>query len=183
MPSASEQLFAEAGLDAFGHPPGYGAPKPPSPRKIALLAARCDRLEREAHDETYFLRWGVSSAAEWEAIMHRWHQAKLAYGDAIKARNQYKRRKAQLSKQRVKSQEKLPLEDAMFAAERHLDLIVAAGPDFCTQREFTDANAAFTLASDLYAIAEKKFDIQEREVRADKRAGIRRFPASRVHRH
>jgi hypothetical protein len=178
MPSASEILFAEAGLDVWGHPSDYRPPEPPSKSEIAKLRARYDKLEHEAACKILFL-----SCEEWETIAHRKHVAKLAYADAITARNRYLRWKAQTSTRRVKAQERKPLEDAMFKAERHLDTLIALGSDFYTHREFTDANAAFTLASDLHDIAEKKFDIQEREARADKRAGIVRFRASRVRRN
>ncbi len=205
MPSASEQLFAEIGLDAFGHPPDYMPPKPPSPRKIAMLGDKLDRLERlrdHMWDEDRYRRWfsarynaiekselsdedieALEPHAYSREVQHRLYIARMEYGQVLTARNDYLTRKAQLSKQRVKSQDKRPLWDAMFKAEQHLDLIVAAGSGFSTQREFIDAHAAHCLASTLHDIAEKKFDIQEREARADKRAGIVRHRASRIRRN
>jgi hypothetical protein len=168
--------------------PDFTPPKPLGARAIAKLGARCDRLERMASLAligdlgTYDLSPDTMPFEDWTGILDRWNEAKIAYGRAIRARDLYIITKARNSTRRVKSGDKFPLEDAMYAARDRLELIEALRPEFETERALVDANAAADTAEELLDIAKNKFIEAEREARADKRAGIVRYPASRIYR-
>jgi hypothetical protein len=176
-------------LTPFGREPDFVPSKPLGKRQIAKLAADCDRLEHLVSrswvgDRGRFdLSPDTLPFEKWTALLDRWHISKLKYGAAIHARNLFIEYKAETSTRAVKSSDRLPLESAMYEAQAHLDMIEANRPDFAAERELTDANAAAVHAENLFEIAKTKFDIADRQARADKRNGIRRFRASHVHRH
>src|SRR5439155_26859284 len=95
---------------------------------------------------------------EWTALLDRYHRAKLAYSSAVCARIDFQKFKLENSKWRVKSHDRHALESAMWAADDHYDMIADMMPEFATERELTDANAALILATHAYETAKIKFE-------------------------
>jgi hypothetical protein len=180
MASASENFFESAGLTRWGREPGFVAPKPLTARQIRKRRDALDNAESAVSDMwsrdrgTYSFSPDSVTFKKFEALMHRRHVAEIAYGSAITDRNLYLRVKAENRKTTPTQAAGIKLRDKMYAAEDHLDEIIAARPEFATVREFIDANAAFVLAMDLYDIAERQFQDRQRQSRADKRANINR---------
>ncbi|MHC6156572.1 hypothetical protein ACVSQB_32950 [Bradyrhizobium elkanii] len=171
MPSLSEQLFKAAGLTPFGREPGYVAPRPPSPGKIAKLGDALDRAEQaagHAWDGDAGTYWGSPDTMPVEcyyAICDRRHQAEIAYSRAVNARDHYAQVKAEQSKRTPSHERVAELFTAMAYAQHDLDIIEKAGSDFSSVREAIDAKAKAFHTERLYEIALSKYRGAAREAR------------------
>jgi hypothetical protein len=153
-------------------------PKP----SIARLGKKLDEAERAvsammaADRGTYFFSPDSVPFEEYERIMHRRHVAKLEYGEALAERNKAAREKFRNRKAPIRARDAFKLRDTKFAAEDHYDTLAALGPDFYTERELLDANAAFTLADWKFDHAQERYNSEEIAARrrdaADRAANI-----------
>ena len=186
--AASEWFFEACGLTKWGREPDFVAPKPLNKRQRDQLGGALDQVDRElsavwaADTGRFSLTPDSVSNERFSALCHRRHVAKIAFIEALNAHALFLRCKAENSSRVPSNDDGIALRDAMYAAQDRFDDIEAADPDFITTREYYEARTAAILASDLYDIAQTKFQDAQREARADKTKGIVRHRASRVRR-
>src|SRR5438067_1506764 len=113
---------------------------------IARLGKELDKAESAvnammaADKGTYFFSPDSVPFEEYVAIMHRRHEAELAYGRAVTERSRAAREKFRNRKTPIRSRDAFKLRDKMYQAEALVDEIEAARPEFATSREFIDAD-------------------------------------------
>ncbi|WP_426438555.1 hypothetical protein [Bradyrhizobium genosp. P] len=144
---------------------------PITPRMVKRLG---DTLDKAEH---------ACSATQSNGLCDRLFVAEQHYRGALYDRNFVAKVKAERAKRVPKQADAFKLRDAMCSARARREQFEKLWPDFVTTRELIDARVADDLTEHLYYVAEAKFQDAQREVRADKRAGIRRYPASRIYRH
>lgn len=139
-------------------------------------AAELARAEMLAGDGgSYFFSPDNVPYDEFERIMKRHHDAKMAYIDAVNAHSIYVRAKAWHSRRVLSETEGFWLKQKAYDAAFHAEEIEELDDLGCiTGRELIDAKAARTLATQLFLIQQDKFQRAGREARADKLAGINR---------
>ena len=178
MASLSDEVFRASGLNRWGSD-GYAPPNPPSARSVAHLAALLDQAE---HAESMAWEDPITCEAYGCLSDHR-HTAEARYVRAINQRDAVERFKAQNRKSPLRASDAFALKDQMYEARIRHERLENLDKRFSTLRERIDAQAAAHHTADLFEIAQTKFQDAEREALADKRAGIVRYPASRIVRH
>ncbi len=149
--NASQSLFKASGLTQWGRLPDFIAPKPMSSRQIRKLGEALDRAEAERfkNGET----------------RHTFYVLALEYGQALAARNLYRRCKAENAERVPTHRDAIKLKGRIYGALAHLEELEELDSDLVTKRDFLEANSAYALAIALFDIAEQKYQTQEATAR------------------
>ncbi len=167
--SASQEWFKASGLTQWGRAPDFVAPKPMTGREIKKLGAALDDAERVRLDDV--------------DTRHAFYVLGMEYGQALRARNLYRRCRAENAKRVPTNRDAVKLKGQMFDALERLDDLAELDPDLTTKRDFLDANSAYALAVSLFDIAEQKYQSEDAAARrrdaADRASNIVRRTSRR----